>query len=94
VNRGSVSSSRKTEGNQVVCNRFAQKNKTLLRMYRLFRVGEMPTTRIEAFSDGVFAVIIALLVLEIHVPQVQGKDISASLAHSLLAMAPKFRPTY
>jgi uncharacterized membrane protein len=54
----------------------------------------MPTTRIEAFSDGVFAVIIALLVLEIHVPQVQGKDISASLAHSLLAMAPKFRPTY
>ena len=50
----------------------------------------MPTTRIEAFSDGVFAIIITLLVLEIHVPPVQGKDISASLAHSLLAMAPKF----
>ena len=50
----------------------------------------MPTTRIEAFSDGVFAIIVTLLVLEIHVPQVQGKDISASLAHSLLAMAPKF----
>ena len=59
-------------------------------MNRLFRVGEMPTTRIEAFSDGVFAIIVTLLVLEIHVPQVQGKDISASLAHSLLAMAPKF----
>jgi hypothetical protein len=29
-------------------------------------------------------------VLEIHVPQVQGKDTSAALAHSLLAMAPKF----
>ena len=59
-------------------------------MRRLFRVGRMPTARIEAFSDGVFAIIITLLVLEIHVPQVQGRDISAGLAHSLLAMAPKF----
>ena len=50
----------------------------------------MPTSRIEAFSDGVFAIIITLLVLEIQVPQVQGKDVSAALAHSLLAMAPKF----
>jgi len=50
----------------------------------------MPTSRIEAFSDGVFAIVITLLVLEIHVPQVQGKDVSAALAHSLLAMAPKF----
>ena len=58
--------------------------------HTLFRVGEMPTSRIEAFSDGVFAIVITLLVLEIHVPQVQGKDVSAALAHSLLAMAPKF----
>jgi uncharacterized membrane protein len=50
----------------------------------------MPTSRIEAFSDGVFAIIITLLVLEIHVPQVQGQDISGALEHSLLAMAPKF----
>src|SRR6266446_6681135 len=50
----------------------------------------MPTSRIEALSDGVFAIIITLLVLEIHVPQVQDKDISAALEHSLLAMAPKF----
>ena len=56
--------------------------------HTLFRVGEMPTSRIEAFSDGVFAIVITLLVLEIHVPQVQGKDVSAALAHSLLAMAP------
>ena len=58
--------------------------------HRLFRIGETPTSRIEAFSDGVFAIIITLLVLEIHVPQVQGKDVSAALAHSLLAMGPKF----
>ena len=50
----------------------------------------MPTSRIEAFSDGVFAIIITLLVLEIHVPQIQGNDVSASLGHSLILMAPKF----
>jgi uncharacterized membrane protein len=50
----------------------------------------MPTSRIEAFSDGVFAIIVTLLVLEIHVPQAQGPDISAALGHSLLVMAPKF----
>jgi uncharacterized membrane protein len=60
------------------------------RFPRIFRVGEMPTSRIEAFSDGVFAIIITLLVLEIHVPQVQDKNISAALEHSLLAMTPKF----
>src|SRR5262249_53008584 len=58
--------------------------------HTLFRVGEMPTSRIEAFSDGVFAIIITLLVLEIHVPQVRGKDVSAALAQSLLMMTPKF----
>ena len=50
----------------------------------------MTKGRIEAFSDGVFAIIITLLVLEIHVPQLQGKDVSAALAQSLLTMAPKF----
>jgi uncharacterized membrane protein len=50
----------------------------------------MSTSRIEAFSDGVFAIVITLLVLEIHVPSAQGKDISAALAHNLLALTPKF----
>jgi uncharacterized membrane protein len=50
----------------------------------------MSTSRIEAFSDGVFAIVITILVLEMHVPVVQGNDISATLASSLFAMAPKF----
>ena len=36
------------------------------------------------------AIIITLLVLEIHVPQAQDKHIPAALEHSLLAMTPKF----
>ncbi|HEV3165933.1 MAG TPA: TMEM175 family protein, partial [Isosphaeraceae bacterium] len=57
---------------------------------RLFRVGELSTSRIEAFSDGVFAIVITLLVLEIHVPKVQGPDQSEALARSLILMIPKF----
>jgi uncharacterized membrane protein len=60
------------------------------RRARFFRVGDMATSRIEAFSDSVFAVILTLLVLEIHVPELHGDHIASALAHSLLAMAPKF----
>ncbi len=40
------------------------------------------TSRLEAFSDGVFAIAATLLVLEIHVPEVEGHT---SLYHALLA---------
>jgi uncharacterized membrane protein len=48
--------------------------------------GEAETGRVEAFSDGVLAIVITLLVLEIHVPQVSGGD--AVLWSALLRLVP------
>jgi uncharacterized membrane protein len=45
------------------------------------------TGRLEAFSDGVFAIAITLLVLEIHVPKVAGDH---ALGHALLEQWPTY----
>ncbi|HJW08861.1 MAG TPA: TMEM175 family protein [Holophagaceae bacterium] len=47
------------------------------------------TNRLEAFSDGVFAIVITLLVLELRLPPVPGGG-PGPLAPRLLAMAPQF----
>jgi uncharacterized membrane protein len=50
----------------------------------------MPKTRLEAFSDGIFAIVVTLLVLEVHVPMLVGPNVSASLRRDLIGMAPLF----
>src|SRR5215470_9734731 len=57
---------------------------------RLFRVGDMPIGRIEAFSDAIVAIVLTLLMLEFHVSKLEGTSISPALARSLVSMAPKF----
>jgi len=48
------------------------------------------TSRIEAFSDGVFAIVITLLVLELRVPHIEhGQDFN-ELAAAVGRLAPKF----
>ncbi len=47
------------------------------------------TTRVEAFSDGVFAIAITLLILEIRVPE-EGLAHGASLAASLAQLWPSY----
>lgn len=48
------------------------------------------TNRIEAFSDGVFAIVITLLVLELHTPQIQNADDAYELFRALYSLAPKY----
>jgi uncharacterized membrane protein len=51
---------------------------------------EVGRGRVEALSDGVFAIVVTLLVLEIKVPHVPDHGSAAALARALLDLAPKF----
>ncbi len=50
----------------------------------------LTTHRIEAFSDGVFAIVITLLVFEIKVPQMAMGNVEIALLHELGKLWPKF----
>jgi uncharacterized membrane protein len=51
---------------------------------------ESTTTRLEAFSDGVFAIAITLLVLEIRLPPEAAVDHAGGLARALLGLWPSY----
>ena len=53
-------------------------------------MAEKETGRVEAFSDGVFAIAITLLILEIKVPKLPHESPPAALAEALLALWPSF----
>ncbi len=54
-----------------------------------FARGQLPLTRLEAFSDGVFAIIVTLLVLELKVPELGDHRDVGELGHRLVALLPK-----
>ncbi|MCX6056880.1 MAG: TMEM175 family protein [Chloroflexi bacterium] len=49
----------------------------------------MTKTRLEAFSDGMFAIILTILVLELHVPELEDHSFAAFSA-GMIQLAPKF----
>ena len=53
-----------------------------------YQFGRFTKTRIEAFSDGVFAIIVTLLVLEIKIPDLHEYN-NRVIIHSILALLPK-----
>jgi uncharacterized membrane protein len=61
-----------------------------MRLLQRFSRGELHLTRIEAFSDGVFAIIVTLLVLELKVPVLHEVHGVGELARSLGDLLPKF----
>jgi uncharacterized membrane protein len=61
-----------------------------MRLFKRLAQGELRLTRLEAFSDGVFAIVVTLLVLELKVPSLQDHHSVSGLGHRLLDLLPKF----
>ncbi len=61
-----------------------------MRFLKRFAQGELRLNRIEAFSDGVFAIVVTLLVLELKVPVLKDHGSAGGLGHRLLELLPKF----
>ncbi|OGT41005.1 MAG: hypothetical protein A3F13_09710 [Gammaproteobacteria bacterium RIFCSPHIGHO2_12_FULL_40_19] len=55
---------------------------------QLLLSGNYATNRLEAFSDGVFAIIITLLILDIHTPEIHAVN-NEKLFLGLIALTPK-----
>jgi uncharacterized membrane protein len=61
-----------------------------MRLLSRFSGGQLRLNRIEAFSDGVFAIVVTLLVLELKVPSLTDHASVAERAHALREILPKF----
>lgn len=65
--------------------------KTILSNFgKRFSQGELRLGRIEAFSDGVFAIVVTLLVLDLKVPELAHRGSAAELCRALQQQMPKF----
>ena len=62
----------------------------ITRLLNRFRQGELPLSRLEAFSDGVFAIIVTLLVLDLKIPVLGEPRSVDELTHRLVELLPKF----
>lgn len=51
-----------------------------------------PKNRLEALTDGIFAVAMTILVLDLRIPDDSAVGTDASLSRALLALSPKFLP--
>jgi uncharacterized membrane protein len=61
-----------------------------MNFFRRFSQGHLHLTRIEALSDGIFAVALTILVLELKVPTLQDVHSVSELGHQLRELLPKF----
>jgi TMEM175 potassium channel family protein len=61
-----------------------------MRFFSRFAQGELRLNRIEAFTDGVFAIIVTLLVLELKVPALHNPRSVGELAGRLVQLLPQF----
>ncbi len=59
-------------------------------LFSRFTKGQLPLARVEALSDGVFAVALTLLVLDLNVPQLAHASSAAELWERLREQLPRF----
>src|SRR6266705_6125824 len=62
----------------------------MMQFLKRFGQGEVGLNRIEAFSDGMFAIVVTLLVLELKVPILHERTSTSELSRQLIDLLPKF----
>ncbi len=63
---------------------------SIMHPFRRFTQGNLRLNRIEAFSDGIFAVAVTLLVLDLKVPVLHDRSDAHELGQALLEQLPRF----